>query len=70
MDGSKKFQLNKEDGAKILKGALMAIGGALLTYITQTIGDIDFGTAWTPIIVALGGILVNTAHKWITDHTT
>lgn len=61
---SKKYSLNKEDGLKILKGAGIATGGALLTYILQVVANVDFGE-YTPVVVAISGILVNAARKWL-----
>jgi hypothetical protein len=49
---------------KVGKGALIAAGGALLTYITTFISGTDFG-AYTPVIVAGWGVVVNVAHKYI-----
>jgi hypothetical protein len=63
---SKKYKLNNEDGKKILKGACIAVGGALLTYITQIVGDTDFGS-YTGLVVAIASILVNSAHKWLSS---
>ena len=63
---SKRFSLNKEDGKKILVGALMAIIGALLTYITETIGQIELGD-YTPTVVALWSITANIARKYLLE---
>lgn len=63
---SKRFSLNKEDGKKILVGALMAILGALLTYITETIGQVDFQD-YTPIVVAVWSIIANIARKYLLE---
>lgn len=65
---SKKFQLNKTDLQKIATGALVAVGGALLTYLTQVVAQIDFGD-FTPVAVALSSILVNVARKFIADYS-
>ena len=59
---SKKLELNKKDGMKILKGASIAMGGALLTYATDIIPTIDWG-AYTPMVVAVSGILINACWK-------
>lgn len=64
MEDSKKYSLNKEDGKKLLKGLLVACGGAILTYIAQTVSEVDFGS-WTPVIVALSSVLVNAARKFL-----
>lgn len=65
---SKRFSLNKADMQKVATGALVAIGGALLTYLTQTVANIDFGD-FTPVAVALSSILVNVARKYIADYS-
>jgi len=61
---SEKLKLNKEDGAKILKGAGIAVAGALLVYVVEILPNVDFN-AYTPIVVALAGVLVNSARKWL-----
>jgi len=63
---SKRFNLNKEDLGKIATGALMAVIGALLTYITETIGQVDLGD-YTPIVVAIWSIVANIARKCIAE---
>ena len=65
---SKRFSLNKADMQKVATGALVAIGGALLTYLTQTVAQIDFGD-YTPVAVALSSVLVNVARKFIADYS-
>lgn len=64
MESSKKFTLNSQDLKKVGIGAGVAMSGALLTYLTSVIGDIDFGT-WTPIAVSVFSILANIARKWL-----
>lgn len=59
---SKRFKLNQEDTKKILTGACIAMGGALLTYLTQVIGETDFGDL-TPLITAIAAILINAGRK-------
>lgn len=61
---SKKYQFNKQDLIKIGKGALIALGGAILTYAASIVGNIDFGAA-TPIVVALAGILINAGRMFL-----
>lgn len=58
-----RFKLNKEDGLKILKGAGIALGGALITYIAQIIPETDFGP-YSELIVALSSVLVNIGYKY------
>jgi hypothetical protein len=61
-DQSAKYKLNKEDGKKIGRGALIALGGALLMYVSELIPNVDWGQ-WTPLVVAMGGVLVNLGWK-------
>lgn len=61
---SKQFRLNKEDGLKIAKGAGIAVGGALLTYIAQLIPNVDFG-AYSALCVAIFSILINAGIKFL-----
>lgn len=61
---SSQYSLNKEDLKKIAIGAGVALAGALLTYVSETITSVDFGE-WTPIIVAIWSILANAARKFI-----
>lgn len=58
------FTFTKENLIKIVKGAGIAIGGALLTYLASFISETDFGQ-WTPIVVALGGILINAGREFL-----
>jgi len=59
-----KFTFTKENLTKIVKGAGIAIGGALLTYLASYISDTDFGL-YTPVVVALGGILINAGREFL-----
>jgi hypothetical protein len=63
---SKKFSLINLDWEKIGVGAGVAIGGALLTYTAELIPMIDFGD-YTPLVVALLGILINIGRKYLTE---
>ena len=40
---SKKYTLNKTDLLKLGKGALFAMGGALITFCLEILPSIDFG---------------------------
>jgi len=59
-----KFSFDKETMKKILRGALIAGGGAVLTYLAQNLSEMNFG-AYTPIVVALMSILINAAKEYI-----
>lgn len=61
---SKKYNLNKEDGIKIAKGAGIAVSAALLTYLSQVVTQIDFGE-YTAIVVGIASILINAGRKLI-----
>jgi len=61
---SYRFSLNKADLNKIAVGAGVAVVGALLTYVSETITSVDFGQ-WTPIVVAVWSILANTVRKFV-----
>jgi len=57
------FSFDKVTMSKIAKGALIAISGALLTYMAQYVATTDFG-AYTPIVVALASILINAGKEY------
>lgn len=59
---SKKYKLNKEDGLKILRGAMIAFGGCALTFATDMIPLVDWGD-YSTIVVALSGVLINFGWK-------
>ncbi len=58
-----RFSFDKETMIKIGKGALIASVGALLTYLAQTLSNMDFGI-YTPAVVAVMSILVNMSKEW------
>ncbi len=60
------MKLNKTNGIKILKGAGIAIGGALLVYIAELLPSVNFG-AYTALVVAIGGILINAVKEYLSD---
>ena len=61
-----KYTLTKENLVKIAKGAGIALGGALLTFLADLIPTVDFG-AYTPLVVALAGILINAGRQFIKE---
>lgn len=68
MEPSKSFQLNREDGWKIVKGLGIAMGGAGVTYLLAVMDVIDVGPA-TPVWVALASAFLNAAQVWIRGKT-
>jgi hypothetical protein len=63
---SKRFTLNSIDWKKLGLGLLIALGGALATYLQETIPSVDFG-AYTGIVVAINSVLVNAIRKYLTE---
>lgn len=68
MEGSKSFKINSLDWKKIGVGAGVAIVGALLTYVSSWITDVDF-YGWTPIVVAVWSVIANIGRKWVADNS-
>lgn len=66
MNESKRFSLNKKDVQKILTGAMIAMGGALLTYFAESLKDVDFGQ-WTPVVTALASIAINAGRQYLSE---
>ena len=65
MKASKRFKLNKEDGQKVLKGAGIAMGGALVVYLIEIVPQVEFGEVWTPLVVAVASVTLNFVRKWL-----
>jgi hypothetical protein len=61
---SPRFSLNTLDYKSILRGAAVALAAALLTYLAELIPNVDFGE-YTAVVVALSGILINAARKFL-----
>lgn len=60
-----KLKINpkiKAELKKVGKGALIAMAGALLTYLAQWASSTNFGE-YTPIVVAVVSVLVNFGRK-------
>lgn len=58
------YKLDKETLGKIGRGALIAMGGALCTFLLEAIPGIDFGSA-TPLVVGISSIVINAVREWI-----
>ena len=61
---SRKLKLNETDMKKVGKGLLIAIGGAVLTYTSQVVMQIDWGL-YTPMVVAGSSVLINLGWKFV-----
>lgn len=59
-----KYSLNQANYEKIIKGAGIAVGGALLAYVVQVLGNTDFG-AYNAIAAAVGAILINAGREYL-----
>lgn len=62
MDESKKYELNKEDGIKILKGMGIAVAGSLLAFATELLPMINFGE-YDKVAMILGMMIINAGRK-------
>jgi hypothetical protein len=58
------YSFDSESLKKIGKGALIAAGGALCTYLLENLSQVNFG-AYTPILVAVFSILINSVKEHI-----
>lgn len=58
--------MDKDQVRKIIIGAMLAIGGTLITYAINTVVPFlnDHGT-WGPVVAAAAAIFLNAARKWI-----
>ena len=65
--GSKKFSLNLVDLKKIGIGLLIAVIGAGLTYLTEMIPNVDFGS-FSPLVVSAWSVVVNVVRKFLTNY--
>ena len=56
------FLLNKEQWISVGKGLLIAVGGAVVTYLAQISTQMDFGQL-TPLVVAGFSVAINYIRK-------
>lgn len=61
-----KYSLDKQSAKKIAVGAGIAAGGAVLTYLSSVVSDVDFGQ-WSPVVMAAFSILVNAFRQFIKE---
>jgi len=52
---------------KVGKGALIAGGAVVLTYLAENMGSIDFG-AYTALVVGVASILINFGRKYLLSY--
>lgn len=65
---SERFSLISQDLKKIGIGALVALGGALATYLEATIPGINFGQ-YTFLVVSINSIIVNAIRLFVSQTT-
>ena len=65
---SPKYSLDRASLIKVGVGALIAIAGALLTYVSSAITQFDFGV-YSPIVVVVFSTLINLGRKWLTNYS-
>ena len=65
---SPMFWIDKVGLKKLGKGALVAGGGAVLTYLANNFGMLDFGPQWTPMVVAVLSVAVNAVRKLLVKY--
>lgn len=64
--GPESFSFKGINWKKVGMGAIVAMTGALLTYITQWVTSSDFGD-YTPLVMAVWSIAANIGRKWVSN---
>lgn len=64
---SPKFALDTTDLFKAARGLLVVLAGATLTYLLETIPQIDFG-GYTPVVVSLTSTMVELGRRYLTSY--
>jgi len=64
---SQSFELNKDDLKSLGRGAVIALAGALIVFLTDVVAGLNFG-AFTPFAVALSAVVVNFLRKWVAEN--
>lgn len=67
---SRAFSFVGVDWAKIGRGALVAVVGALVVYFTDLFANFDWSAfgPYAPIVTAVAGILVNIGRKFVSEN--
>ena len=61
---SYKYELNKEDGIKILKGVGIAAGGAVVAFLINVLPQVNF-QGYEYIVIPVVSALLNAGRKWL-----
>ena len=68
MNGSPRLSLNKKDAFSVLRGALLAAGGAIVVYLTtQVIPNLDDSTMIGAAVAGVASTLLNAMRKYLMD---
>jgi hypothetical protein len=68
MQGSPRMQLGRSDVMSIVKGALLAAGGALVTYLsTNVVSNLDDSTMLGAAICGIASTALNALRKYLSD---
>lgn len=59
---SKKYTLNTNDLKSLGVGLLVTLAGAILTFLADNLGNVEFGE-YTPFIVPVAALAINTLRK-------
>lgn len=49
------------------RGLIVVLAGAFLTYLLDTVPNVDFGE-YSPIVVSVTSTLVELARRWMTNY--
>ncbi len=64
---SPRYRLNAEDVGKILRGAALAAGGAILAFLSsEVLPNLDAGAAFGGALAAAAATALNALRKWLT----
>lgn len=64
---SPRYRLNAADGLKILHGAALAAGGAILAYLTsEVLPNLETDAAIGGVLAAAAATALNALRKWLT----
>ncbi len=67
-NGSPKLQLNRQDMLAVVRGALLAAGGAVVVYLsTEVIPNMDESTMLGAAVASLSATLLNALRRYLTD---
>lgn len=66
--GSPKFKLGNYEWNKVYKGALIAFGGAVATFLEELIPGVNFGQ-WTAVIIPLNSVIINLIRQYVQNNS-